>query len=162
MSNLIKRMYSATGGRIKSFVDYDLSSDTKVTIIGLSILAGLIGAGAYYTRDQEINNPTVATITREMNYCGEFGEIDCYNPEYTFRGIEGCFEDKSLSGCYNFEDGEKLILQKGEQVKTVTYRNPILPPWGCYVITEISPSKEELAGKPTLGDRFFCCSIGNF
>lgn len=126
------------------------------TVIGLAVLGTLVGSFCYYIRSQELTNVTVTSFDRDYGHCGEYGEVDCYNPVYQFKSVDDCFEDKSLSGCYDFKTADLLLLKEGEQVNTVAYRNPILPPWGCKVITELDPSKEEHLGKPSLSDRILC------
>ncbi len=133
-----------------------IADETKEALLGGLIMATVLGGSCYYCRGQELHDVTVSSFERNMGYCGEYGEVDCYNPVHTFSGVEGCFEDKSLNGCYNFEEGEKLIMQPGDKMKTVTYRNPVLPPWGCDVITEVDPSKEEMAGKGRWRDKILC------
>ena len=136
---------------VKSFIKVNADA-----AIGLTVLGVIASTFCYYIRSQELTDATVVKTGADMGYCGEYGEVDCYNPVYQFKGVNDCFEDQSLSGCYDFKTADLLVLKEGEQVKTVTYRNPILPPWGCKVITRLDPSKEEQLDKPSLTDRILC------
>lgn len=122
------------------------------------ITAAIVGLPTYHFRCQEIKDAKVVKADRDMSYCGDAGEFECWNPIYEFEGVKGCFRDKSFKGCYSGEDNVKLHLEpdEGENIGTVTYRNPILPPWGCKVIKKRDPSPEKMAGRPTFWDYVVC------
>jgi len=156
MSKLTDTLGSAVES-IGDFLEYTVlrGKVDRETVAGLAILAALVAPSWYCVRDQTLHNVTVEETGRDIGYCGD-GMIECYNQTLTFEGVEGCFEDQSLDGCYLSKDHNLLEIKPGEVYTEVTFRNPILPPWGCYVITETDPSKEEQAGRGTFWDWFMC------